>query len=168
MRDEDQQHTRWRFLQGFQQGIGGCGIHVLGGMDHCAAPAATMRAESKEVTDLAHLFDLDLLAGLLGDLAGFVGFFLPRLQVTIVRMIALQKPVAGVANATGAFSAGRLTKHPLRQRKRHIAFADACRAVQQQGMRQVLAVRAQLLKQRPIPRMNHARDSSTVASCRRT
>jgi hypothetical protein len=122
-----------------------------------------MRAESQKIGDFAHLFDLDFLARLLGDLAGFVNLFFLRLQITIVRMVALQNQLQA-SHTRKRLAARRFTQDPLRQRQTQIALADTGRTMQQQGMRHAFAVAAQLLKQRLIPGMNHAFVSIAVAN----
>jgi len=60
--DCDEERTRRRLLQQFQQCVRGRPVERFGRIEQDDAPAAAMRCEREELRDLAHLIDQDRAA----------------------------------------------------------------------------------------------------------
>ena len=66
MRNQDEDGPGGRFLEPFKEGIGRVGIHVFCRVHERDTQPSSVRAQIEEGSELAHLIDLDLGAGLLG------------------------------------------------------------------------------------------------------
>ena len=178
MRDQDEDRAGGRFLEPLQQRVGGVRIEILGRVHQRDAQGAAMRAQVEEAGQPADLVDGDVEARLFRapgrGLAPLLLFRRRRqlgdrlgLKASEIRMTAGNEPAATVAAAARALRAvGVLAKEELRHLLGERELADAARAMNQERVRQALAL-FQRLQDRLVPGM-HQRLASTDWSCLRT
>ena len=144
MADQQEERSCTRFLQGFQEGVGGIAVHGLGGMDEDDASPCPVGPDGEEFLQAPDLVDGDLLAG-------FLFFGLPfalvvaksqgfGLQEAEIRVVALGHPAASQTLTAGqAVLPGALAQQAGGEGLGERQFSQAPGTGQKQGVGQAIA-----------------------------
>ena len=149
-RHEKQVSARRRLFEGLEQRVGRRWIHPVGRRDDGDLRPLAMTRELGKVDQRADAVDGDLVDGLQEP---GVGVGLQQFEAHQIRMRAGHRvTTAGADTAAKTVRPRRLAKERLREPERERMLADAARAMDQQRMRERVALRQELRQRHCLPR----------------